>query len=299
MTMEINGVAHIRLNVDRFEECIAFYDQLMPYLGLQVVHRSDQFVYYVGGRTGYYVARVDAEHAGESNAPTGLGLDHVCFRARSREDIDELFGFLMKIDATMVREPEEGPWAPGYYSLSFLDPEGIRLEVNHVPGKGVFAKDASFDPAPDYPLTGRRPSSASGNVDFVRSIFAAWERGELRAVDWADPEIEFVFADGPDPGTWHGHAGLADAFRDWLSAFAGFRLQASEFRELDDERVLTLSFAGGHGKASGLDLRQTKEKTAHLFHIHGGRVTKLVVYFDRERAFADLGISAEAGSSDS
>jgi ketosteroid isomerase-like protein len=166
-------------------------------------------------------------------------------------------------------------------------------------GKGVFAKDASFDPAPGYPVTGRPESSGSGNVDLVRSIFAAWERGELRSVDWADPEIEFVFADGPDPGTWYGHDGLAEAFRDWLSAFAGFRLQASEFRELDDERVLTLSFAGGHGKASGLDIRQTEAKTAHLFHIRGGRVTKLVVYFDRERAFADLGLSSEAGSSGS
>jgi hypothetical protein len=37
----------------------------------------------------------------------------------------------------MVRAPEEGPWAPGYYSTSFRDPEGIRLEVNHVPGKGL------------------------------------------------------------------------------------------------------------------------------------------------------------------
>jgi ketosteroid isomerase-like protein len=169
--------------------------------------------------------------------------------------------------------------------------------VNHVPGKGVFAKGASFDPAPDYPVTGRRQSPPSGNVDFVRSIFEAWERGELRSVDWADPEIEFVFADGPDPGTWHGHSGLADAFRDWLSAFAGFRVQASEFRELDDERVLTLSFAGGHGKASGLDIRQTEARTAHLFHLRGGRVTKLVVYFDRERAFADLGLPSEGDSS--
>ena len=108
-----------------------------------------------------------------------------------------------------------------------------------------------------------------------------------------------MFADGPDPGTWHGHAGLADAFREWLSAFAGFRLQASEFRELDDERVLTLSFAGGRGKESGLDLRQAEATTAHLFHIRGRRVTKLVVYFDRERAFADLGLPSEAGSSDS
>ena len=42
---------------------------------------------------------------------------------------------------------------PGYYySLPFLDPDEIRLEVNHVPGKGMFADGASFDPAPNDPL---------------------------------------------------------------------------------------------------------------------------------------------------
>ena len=33
--------------------------------------------------------------------------------------------------------PEEGAWAPGYYSVLFEDPDGIRLEMNHVPGKGL------------------------------------------------------------------------------------------------------------------------------------------------------------------
>lgn len=137
---------------------------------------------------------------------------------------------------------------------------------------------------------------ASAKLDLVRSVLAGWERGELRSVDWADPEIEFVFADGPDPGSWRGHTGLADAFRDWLSAFAGFRIQADEFRELDDERVLVLTRAGGHGKASGLDVGQAEAKIAHVFHVQGERVTRLVVYFDRERAFADLGLTAEADS---
>ena len=49
-----------------------------------------------------------------------------------------------------MRPPEDGPWAPGYYSLSFLDPDGIRLEVNHVPGEGIFAAEGGFDPAGDY-----------------------------------------------------------------------------------------------------------------------------------------------------
>jgi hypothetical protein len=43
----------------------------------------------------------------------------------------------------MVYGPKEGPWAPGYYSLSFRDPEGIRLELNHVPGTGVFDEHAA------------------------------------------------------------------------------------------------------------------------------------------------------------
>ena len=160
-SLEINGVAHIRVNVDRFEDCIAFYDEVMPYLGLEVVHRCEEFVYYVGGRTGYYVAKANEASAGERVGPTRCGLDHICFRARGREDVDELYGFLQGIGATMVRAPEEGPWAPGYYSLSFLDPEGIRLEVNYVPGRGVFAEGASFDPAPDHPVTGRPKSSSS------------------------------------------------------------------------------------------------------------------------------------------
>jgi catechol 2,3-dioxygenase-like lactoylglutathione lyase family enzyme len=158
--MEINGVAHTILRVNRFDECIAFYDRLMPELGLQAVFRTDGFVYYIGGRTALGIRQAEPEHSGDVHAEGRPGIDHLCFRARSREDIDELYPFLQSIDTNMVRAPEEGPWAPGYYSLSFLDPDGIRLEVNHVPGKGVFAEDASFDPAPDYPLTGRSGDEA-------------------------------------------------------------------------------------------------------------------------------------------
>lgn len=158
--VEINGVAHVVLRVNRFEECIRFYDVLMPELGLTAVHRSAGFVYYIGGRTALAIRQADPEHAEHTHVEGGAGIDHLCFRARSREDIEELHPLLMSIGADVVRAPQEGPWAPGYYSLSFRDPEGIRLEVNHVPGKGVFAEEASFDWAPEYPLGGR-PNPAS------------------------------------------------------------------------------------------------------------------------------------------
>jgi catechol 2,3-dioxygenase-like lactoylglutathione lyase family enzyme len=154
--LEINGVAHIILRVNRIEQCIAFYDQLMPFLGLQAVPpRSHDFVYYVGGRTALAIRRADPEHVDAAHVETAPGLDHLCFRARRREDVDALYLFLQEIGADMVRAPEEGPWAPGYYSVSFRDPEGIRLELNHVPGTGVFAEGAAFDPSPNHPLTGR------------------------------------------------------------------------------------------------------------------------------------------------
>ena len=152
--MEINGVAHVILNVRRFAECAAFYDRLMPRLGLQVVLRIDGFVYYVGGRTALGIRAVDPAFADDAYAEGRAGLHHLCFRARSREDIDALHPELAEMGARIVRAPEEGPWAPGYYSLSFLDPDGIRLEINHVPGKGLLAEGAAVDPAPDHPLGG-------------------------------------------------------------------------------------------------------------------------------------------------
>jgi catechol 2,3-dioxygenase-like lactoylglutathione lyase family enzyme len=135
--VEINGIAHIILRVARFEECVAFYDQLMPRLGLEPVLRIDDLVYYVGGRTALGIRRPEAALAGHAHQELAPGIDHLCFRARSREDVDHLHPFVEALGAEIVRAPEEGPWAPGYYSLSFRDPEGIRLEVNHVPGKGL------------------------------------------------------------------------------------------------------------------------------------------------------------------
>jgi ketosteroid isomerase-like protein len=136
----------------------------------------------------------------------------------------------------------------------------------------------------------------SANLDLVRSIYADWERGDVRSAEWADPEIEVVFADGPAPGAWTGVAGMAEGWRDVLGAWEDFRAEAEEYREIDGDRVLVLHRFGGRGKTSGLDLGQMRAESAHLFHIYGGKVTRLVHYFDRERALADLGLAQEGGS---
>ena len=57
---------------------------------------------------------------------------------RDLADVDAVHAFLVSIGATIVHAPQVDAFAPGYYSVLFEDPDGIRLEVNHVPGRGLF-----------------------------------------------------------------------------------------------------------------------------------------------------------------
>jgi ketosteroid isomerase-like protein len=131
----------------------------------------------------------------------------------------------------------------------------------------------------------------SENLDLVRSIFADWERGDFSRADWAHADIEFTIADGPDPSVSRGLAAMAQAHRARLSAFSDFRVEADEYRAIDDDRVLVLNRAAdGRGRASGHHLPTIAVPGADLFHLEGGKVTRLIVYFEREHVFADLGL---------
>src|SRR5438046_3030180 len=132
----------------------------------------------------------------------------------------------------------------------------------------------------------------SATLEFVRSIFASWERGDFSSAQWADTEIEWVIADGPTAGSWKGLAGMRESFEGMLGAWDDFRGEAQEYRQLDEERVLVLTYFRGRGKTSGLDVGH---KGAELIRVHNGKVMRFVHYYDRERALADLGLSSEIG----
>ena len=128
-------------------------------------------------------------------------------------------------------------------------------------------------------------------LEIIRPIYAAWERGDFTSAAWAHPDIEFVAADSFDAGSASGLAAMAAAWHDWLSVWDEYRVEVDEYRQLDDERVLVLMLHCGRGKTSGLDVGQTKRAGANLLHVRDGRVTRIALYWDRERALADLGLS--------
>lgn len=147
--IEVNGMAHVILTVSQWDKARAFYAELLPFLGLKKVYDGNTFLYHVGGRTALGIQRCAPEHEGTRFVQNRIGLHHLCFRVRSREDIDKVGEKLRSMGAFIDRGPIGGDFAPGYYYIVFEDPDGIRLEVNFVPGRGLLAADPPLSPSAD------------------------------------------------------------------------------------------------------------------------------------------------------
>ena len=138
MSVEVNGIAHIQLTVRDSDACLPFWESFCHFLEMKTLIRNEDTLYCIGSRTGILVRGAPPERREVRFDQAHPGLHHFCFRARSREDVESIHRFVAEeSSAKVVHPPQEDPqFAPGYYSLLFEDPDGIRVEVNHVPGRG-------------------------------------------------------------------------------------------------------------------------------------------------------------------
>jgi catechol 2,3-dioxygenase-like lactoylglutathione lyase family enzyme len=155
MSIAVNGIAHIQLTVNDPARCLPFWEKLCHFLEMRTLIRSDDTLYCIGSRTGILVRAAPDGGTGGPFDQLRAGLHHFCFRARRREDVDGIHRFLVEeLGARIVHPPEDGPhFAPGYYSVLFEDPDGIRVEVNHVPGKGHLGPGGRLGPDGEGPAT--------------------------------------------------------------------------------------------------------------------------------------------------
>ena len=152
MGVEVNGIAHIQLTVNDPARCVPFWESLCHFLEMKTLIRADNIVYCIGSRTGILVRGAPDSSSGEPYDQDRAGLHHFCFRAREREHVDEIYGFVNEtLAAKIIHGPEESDFAPGYYSILFEDPDGIRVEFNHVPGKGHFGGKGRLAPSGEGP----------------------------------------------------------------------------------------------------------------------------------------------------
>merc|ERR1712232_1432517 len=147
-------MAHLILTLNCWEQTTRFYRKLLTFLGMTAVSDTENgignydtqpFLYFVGGRTAIGFHRADPEFVETRFNQQRVGLHHFCLRARSTADIDRVQQFfdehLVQLGGTLIRRAGGNKWAPGYYSLLFEDPDGIRGEINYVPGIGLLAME--------------------------------------------------------------------------------------------------------------------------------------------------------------
>ena len=137
----MNGCAlhHVDLVVSSIERSLPFYRELLAPLGYhrisEVEGERGETIWYLGG-AGCAVGLREAQSEGASDRYR-VGLHHIAFNASSRELVDERHEWLVEVGATIESPPQEYSYIPGYYATFFYDPDGIKLEIVHVPGQAA------------------------------------------------------------------------------------------------------------------------------------------------------------------
>jgi glyoxylase I family protein len=129
------GVHHVILTVNDLSRSRSFYAALMPRLGYPEMMDYGVTLGWAGAGGSFWVKRADPRHAGATFSKDRVGLCEVAFRAESREQVDALARDVGGWGGTILDPPREYPeYVPGYYSVFFADPDGIKLELVHIPG---------------------------------------------------------------------------------------------------------------------------------------------------------------------
>ena len=134
--MRGTGVDHFDLVVSDLERSLSFYRQLLGPLGYiresEIVGERGERVVYLGGPGAVSVSLRQAQMPGGYDRYQ-VGIHHLAFEAPSREMVDERLRWVREQGLEIENDPKEYTYRPGYYAGFFYDPDGIKLEIVHVP----------------------------------------------------------------------------------------------------------------------------------------------------------------------
>ena len=124
------------LVVSSVERSLPFYRELLGPLGYhrvgEVEGERGETIWYFSG-PGSSIGIRQAQGLGGIDRYR-VGLHHLALEAVSRAVVDERHAWLVGAGATIESPPREYAYLPGYYAVFFYDPDGIKLEIVHVPG---------------------------------------------------------------------------------------------------------------------------------------------------------------------
>jgi glyoxylase I family protein len=134
--MRSGGVHHVDLVVSSIERSLPFYRDLLGPLGWhgigEVEGERGETIWYLTGRQTSIGLR-EAQSESPPHDRYSVGLHHLAFEVPSRGAVDERADWLRAAGAEIESEPQEYTYLPGYYAVFFYDPDGLKLEILHVP----------------------------------------------------------------------------------------------------------------------------------------------------------------------
>jgi catechol 2,3-dioxygenase-like lactoylglutathione lyase family enzyme len=130
------GVHHVDLVVSSLERSLPLYRAVLAPLGYDgegpiVGERGERVVYLAGPGLASVGLREAQSHGRHDRY--AAGLHHVAFEAPSRAAVDDALQRAKENELVIENEPREWHYLPGYYAGFFHDPDGIKLEIVHVP----------------------------------------------------------------------------------------------------------------------------------------------------------------------
>ncbi len=124
-------IDHVLINCIEREKAYAFYSWLLPKVGftLRAPLPDDPNVTGWIGRTTNIWLNVAADASTNRFDKERDALRELAFAADTREEVDEVAREIEAHGGKILDPPSEYAYWPGYYSVFFTDPDGIKLEV--------------------------------------------------------------------------------------------------------------------------------------------------------------------------
>jgi catechol 2,3-dioxygenase-like lactoylglutathione lyase family enzyme len=131
------GIHHVDIVVSSVERSLPFYRELLGPLGWhgisEVEGERGETIWYLLGHEAQIGLREAKSKERRGYDRYRVGLHHLAFEVASRAAVDERAEWLRRNGALLESDPQEYTYSPGYYAVFFYDPDGMKLEILHVP----------------------------------------------------------------------------------------------------------------------------------------------------------------------
>lgn len=121
---------HIEIYVSNLSRSIDFWDWFLKDLQYQVFQKWEKGISWKSDNTYIVFVQAEEKYLEAGYHRSRIGLNHIAFYARSREQVDEMTAKLREKGIPILYE-ERHPYAGGkeHYALYFEDPDRIKVEL--------------------------------------------------------------------------------------------------------------------------------------------------------------------------